>query len=129
MAARDEAIAMAMRRKEEYLGARVPRELRDRVIQRAKSMDIPVSILIRKVLEDAFLRDEVDIGAGKPGAGESGALEGRRYEAVLGWDRIKLNKPMPCAGCGVELPPGSSVTMGVGATSPVILCDVCEGDV
>ena len=51
---RDKARATAMKRKEEYLGARVPRELRSKVIARAAELGIPVSILIRNILEQAF---------------------------------------------------------------------------
>src|SRR3990172_12224513 len=51
---RERAVAQAMKRKEEYLGARVPRELKDRVLERAQELGIPASILIRQVLEEAF---------------------------------------------------------------------------
>src|SRR3569832_2340392 len=51
---RDQAMAMAMKRKEEYLGARVPRWLKDKVIERARDTGVPVSILIRNILEEVF---------------------------------------------------------------------------
>ena len=41
----NKARANAMKRKEEYLGARVPKELRDKVIAQADRLEIPVSIL------------------------------------------------------------------------------------
>ncbi|HKI81175.1 MAG TPA: hypothetical protein VKA04_05970, partial [Pseudodesulfovibrio sp.] len=50
---RDKATSNAMQRKEEYLGARVPKELRDQVVQRASELGMPVSILIREILEEA----------------------------------------------------------------------------
>jgi len=51
---RDNALSVAMKRKEEFLGARVPKELRDKVTARASEQGIPVSILIRNILEEAF---------------------------------------------------------------------------
>src|SRR3990172_6014097 len=53
-ALRNKARSSGMMRKEEYLGARVPKELRDKVITQADMLGIPVSILIRNILEEAF---------------------------------------------------------------------------
>lgn len=127
LARRDKAVTMAMKRKEEYLGARVPKELRDRVICRAAEMGVPVSILIRKILEDAFgaggggdvvdeVREVADVQG--PSAG--------RFDSVLGWERIVLNRAVPCSDCGVQLAAGKNVTLGLGAAQPVILCDRCK---
>lgn len=125
---RDRAVSMAMKRKEEYLGARVPKELRDRVIQRAKEMGIPVSILMRNILEEAFKED----GAGEALVSVAATLHrapATKFESVLGWDRIVLNRPVSCTNCGVQLAAGMDVTLGLGAAQPVILCDVCRGSV
>jgi len=80
-ARRNKAVSMAMKRKEEYLGARVPKELRDRVIQCAKEMGIPVSILIRNTLEDAF--GEGSSGRGILSSGKKTSAE--EFSSVLGW--------------------------------------------
>src|SRR3569832_1831157 len=90
---RDQAMAMAMKRKEEYLGARVPRWLKDKVIERARDTGVPVSILIRIILEEAFregrdgaqTRTSRGVGGGA-GAGRGGA--GRRGAAGGGGGRI-----------------------------------------
>lgn len=147
---RDNALSVAMKRKEEFLGARVPKELRDKVTARANEQGIPVSILIRNILEGAF-KDS-------PGADYSthrgGSLQGMqggamvpvhpattcmavgcqeqvRFPAVLGWEIIRLNRQVDCSSCGKPLLPGASVTLGLvpglvqaGATH-IILCDRC----
>ena len=118
---RDRAVSIAMKRKEEYLGARVPKELRDRVIRRAKELGIPVSILLRNILEDAFKHEPVEV---RPAAPLSGVAS--RFSSVLGWESIKLNRPIDCSGCGVPLTPGDDVTLGLGAGEPVVLCDACK---
>lgn len=125
---RDQAVATAMRRKEEYLGARVPRELRDRVIERARELGIPVSILIRNVLEEAF-RDPARVPGGvmMPSSQVSPA-SADRFAHVLGWERIVLNRPVRCAGCGRQLETGMEVTLGLGGGEHVILCPACKMD-
>lgn len=130
MARRDKAVSMAMKRKEEYLGARVPKELRDRVIQRAKDMGIPVSILMRNILEEAFKEEgNSQVGGEISAAGLVISPVVGKFDAVLGWDRIVLNKSVPCTNCGVQLFAGKDVTLGLGAAQPVILCDMCKNGI
>ena len=125
---RAKALAIAMKRKEEYLGARVPKELKERVIRRAEELDLPVSMLIRKVLEDAFGgqgRSSFDPKAtAEPGEAERAG----RFPSVLGWETIRLNKSALCAGCGCRLKPGEQITMGIASPGEerILLCDVCK---
>ncbi len=131
-AARDKAMAIAMKRKEEYLGARVPRELKEKVIERARDLGIPVSILIRNVLEDAFgtARGAVRYSAQPADKNEVSTPKSAplRFPTVLGWEDITLNRSIGCSGCGRSLEPGMSATLGIGAPGEnhVILCDLCK---
>lgn len=115
--ARDRALAEARRRKEEYLGARVPRELREKVMCRARELGLPVSILIRNVLDEAF-------------GGGSAALSQKNkgmFADVLGWEEITLNRAIECACCSTPLHPGTRVTLGLGgAKKHVVLCSKCK---
>ena len=160
-AMRDNALSVAMKRKEEFLGARVPKELRDKVTARAHEQGIPVSILIRNILEEAFKNPP---GSGYSARGDE-SLQGRgappapaalthpcvtaalappapaalthpcvtRFPAVLGWDMIRLNRPVDCVSCGKRLLPGASVTLGLvsglvqAGEAHIILCDQCQG--
>ncbi|RMD78455.1 MAG: hypothetical protein D6809_05795 [Gammaproteobacteria bacterium] len=142
--ARDRAVSMAMKRKEEYLGARVPRELKEKVARRAKELGIPISILIRNVLEGAFGEAGSGMGPGMTasspatvaaaaplGAGEAAepaGPDGGRFPSVLGWEEIRLNRRVSCAGCGRELQPGEQATLGIGLPGEghVILCPSCK---
>lgn len=126
-ARRDKAVSMAMRRKEEYLGARVPKELRDRVIQCAKEMGIPVSILIRNTLEDAFGDEASGRGHGVLLSGKSSAAD--KFSSVLGWEKIRLNKTVSCSGCSATLQQGTEAYLGLGASEPIVICDACNGHV
>lgn len=123
--ARDKATARAIQRKEEYLGARVPKELRDQVIRRASELGMPVSILIRNILEQA-------VNSYPPGAGPDGAAQAARtaprFPNVLGWEQMVLNKSVDCAGCGLRLNPGESITLGLAGPGEehVVLCQRCK---
>ncbi|HHM06116.1 MAG TPA: hypothetical protein ENJ19_10300 [Gammaproteobacteria bacterium] len=127
---REQALNMAMKRKEEYLGARVPRELKDRVIARAKEQGIPVSILIRNVLEDAFGIAPGRQQSGSPSTSQTAPSTERqaRFPSVLGWETITLNRPIPCSACGVQQAVGSKATLGVALPGEqhVVLCNQCK---
>jgi hypothetical protein len=131
--ARDHAMSMgerarreAMKRKEDYLGARVSRELRAKVIARADELGIPVSILIRNILEQAFMDDA-------PATSSRGAMGSRRkaddaFKGVIAWERIVLNRGMSCASCGSDMAAGAVATLGIAAPGEehVILCAQCK---
>ena len=132
---RNEARASAMKRKEEYLGARVPKELRDKVIAQADVLGIPVSILIRNILEEAFnpvnTAVSPDTGAQSGGTQRmniSGIRENDEYPTVIGWEVMTLNRVMICSGCGDELRPGTVITLGLAGPGDdhVILCGKCK---
>jgi len=123
-AMRKRAESIAKKRKEEFLGARVPKELRDKVMQKAEEQGVPVSILIRKILENAF-RDEVT---------DSSTLRSpakKPYDQVLAWEQLQLNKQIECTGCGTSLDAGAQVIVGLLVTggTPVVLCKKCKASI
>jgi len=129
---RDKARVSAMKRKEEYLGARVPGELRAQVIARANELGIPVSILIRNILEEAFASVTTGVEsapvAARAGTAVQRTMQKPDYPSVIGWEQITLNRSMICTGCAREIEAGARVTLGL--TSPgedhVILCGNCK---
>lgn len=135
-AMRERAMESARKRKEEFLGARVPKALRDKVIARAEAQGIPVSILIRQILEQAFQAEAAPAGvvqaASSPPASPvlSETDQGhQRFSDVLGWEQIRLNRSASCSACGLALQPGNTATVGLSATggAPVVLCTNCKG--
>lgn len=127
-------LAIAMKRKEEYLGARVPKELKERVIVSAEELGIPVSILIRNILEEAFSRKGLKRGVINSRADTDihkygkGMPTTNKYPMVLGWEDIRLNRTTACTGCGKNLEPGSYVTLGIAGPGEerIIFCDLCK---
>jgi len=125
---RDKARERAMNRKEEYLGARVPRELKEAVIAHASKLGIPVSILIRNILEEAFnVREGSSANVDKT-AGSDEVHDELQFPQVIGWEEIKLHRAMKCAACGVQIERGSTVTLGLSGPGEdhVILCRKCK---
>jgi len=125
---RQNAMNVAMKRKEEYLGARVPKALKEKVISRADELGIPVSLLLRKVLEEVFAEEQtiLKLDLIKKEVTQSHS-ETKRYTDILGWKGIQLNKSCACDSCGIELKSGTEVFMGIGSgqESPV-LCKPCK---
>lgn len=134
MEAKTKALAIAIKRKEEYLGARVPKELKKRVITRAAELGIPVSILIRNTLEEAFSGKDMEGEFSKPRGDayvlkdDSSVVAANRFPTVLGWEDMRLNRPTACSCCGKALEAGSYVTLGIAALGEerIILCDICK---
>jgi len=131
---RAKALTTAMNRKEEYLGARVPKELKEKVIKHAAGLGIPVSILIRKVLERTFSESNSDTSSASVNnhteipQGGLGNIATNKYPKVLGWERIRLNRRMACDGCGNNVASGVYATLGLSQQGDdhVILCDICS---
>lgn len=128
--AADRARKTALARKQEYLGARVPKELRDKVIARAEALGIPVSILIRDILEEAFGGTAAASGEQQSTRSAVARAEGPRFPGVIGWEDIVLNRGMQCSSCRQRVSAGAVVMFGFAAPGEehVILCDKCRVD-
>ena len=143
-------------RKDRLIQTRVAEDLEATLKQEARRQRLSVSHLIRNVLEDAFdLVDDVvsDVDqivsdsvhlARNVGRNARRIVESRRREEaprrpdlpgdlshVLAWSEVVLNRPMPCAGCGSEIPRGAPGFMGLSDDRPadrVWLCATCVED-
>ena len=122
---REQVRERAEKRKAEYLGARVPAALREKVIARAEVLGIPVSDLIRDILEQAFAGTP-DVRPAAPTVEQ--AREPVNYPGIIGWETITLNQARACTACGVPLMPGQEVTFGLALDGDdhAILCRTCR---
>lgn len=124
---RQQALATAAKRKQEYLGARVPKELREKILLKAEEMRIPVSILIRNILLEYIDNQNVEEAQEVVTTRESVANTKRSFDDVIGWDHLTLNKEMLCEGCKQQMNKGSEVAYGiVPGKSHVIVCKKCK---
>ncbi|MEZ4267032.1 MAG: hypothetical protein R3F39_11695 [Myxococcota bacterium] len=125
-------------KKEKVLHARIPESLDDELRQRAASLGMSVSNLVRNILDNTFgLVEDVIVDSSRvarSARGEREAARARAAEAapsepapILGWQRLVLNMNAVCSTCNGLLPRGSeaaiAVTQGAGPRS--IICIPC----
>lgn len=125
---------VALKRKEEYLGARVPKGLKDRVLNQAKEQGIPVSLLIRRVLEEVFIekngvlsKDESDGSRVLDKNVEDQELSSP-FQEVIGWKSIELNRNSTCRQCKHPMQSGKEAHIAI-TPSPdqlLIVCGSCK---
>jgi len=133
---------MSEERKDRLIQTRVPERLETTLKEAARKHRVTVSQMIRNVLEDTFhlvdgvvanvdqiVSDSVELAqqvgkesrrvrsARSGGTSCGDPLEGsaERLARIDAWNRVVLNRPMPCTKCGVELAKGSRVYVGLGA--------------
>ena len=131
MEMREKAMSIAMKRKEEYLGARVPKALKERVIVKADEMGIPVSLLIRRILEEAF-SDNMDTSAATHTVDTSKPVvespKQEKFSDIIGWKNMEVNLDRSCERCREPLPKGTVAELGFTSsdTGYVIVCHQCK---
>jgi hypothetical protein len=152
-------------RKDRVIQTRVPKDLESTLKEAAERERVSVSHLIRNVLEDTFnlvdniiadsaqLVDTVRRDASKLAASarrteltadntaatpiNAASTAGEpRIDDVEAWQEVLINKPVPCAHCGIMLVRGAKALRGLhaasGATSgtaPVWLCPPCLSEI
>ena len=125
---REKAQARAKQRKEEYLGARVSKALRERVFQQAEAQNMPVSLLLRQVLEEAFpeSNNSTFSASHENLNNRTGVLFNR--DDIIAWDEVTLGKDMRCAVCDCSLSKNTRVMLGVStqAQERPIVCLGCH---
>jgi plasmid stability protein len=125
-------------KKEKVLHARIPESLDDELRQRAASLGMSVSNLVRNILDNTFgLVEDVIVDSSRVARSARGERDAARARAaaataaepgpILGWQRLVLNLNAVCSTCNGLLPRGSdaalAVTDGPGPRS--IICIPC----
>ncbi len=122
--------------KARVLHTRIPESLEDAIKDKARHLRIPVSNLVRNVLEQAFQLVEDVVGDSRELADTARRGAERVREAVsrppqgavYGWQELILNRDERCHDCGVELDRGQTGYRGLSdepGTLPVFLCPAC----
>jgi len=124
--------------KAKVLHTRIPESLDDAIKTKARRLRIPVSNLVRNVLEQAFdlVEEVVDDGLEIANAARRGAERVReaalrvrgREAGIYGWQELILNRDERCRNCGTELDRGAPAYRGLSdqaSAQPVFLCPAC----
>ena len=138
---------MRRHRQERWLHARISGNLDDALKREARRRRLPVSLLVRNVLESALDLVEDIVGNSMEIAQRSTDLarsvkahvqrepdlepdaEPDDVDDVYGWQEIILNRDATCAGCTTALAVGTSAHRGLRERpgAPVFLCPRCVG--
>ena len=107
--------------KERILHTRIPVALEDQIKRLADRLRVPVSNLVRNMLEDAIdmtkrVRDRMD--------GHTAEVK----DDVYGWQELTLNIEAPCSRCQRNLPRGERAHVGLTLhprEGRVFICSAC----
>ncbi|MGH7820361.1 MAG: hypothetical protein ACREQ9_11345 [Candidatus Binatia bacterium] len=121
--------------KDKVLHTRIPESLEDAIKVKARHLRVPVSNLVRNVLEQAFqlVEDVVEDGleiadTARRGAERLREAATRPRSEIYGWQELILNRDERCRDCGVELDRGAKAWRGLSdrpQTPPIFLCARC----
>jgi len=98
------------------LHARIPAALEDQIKRLAEALRVPVSNLVRNMLEDA-------IAVTRRVSGQSTPLDD-----IYGWQELVLNLEVACARCGARLAAGERAFVGLSAharDAKHFICSAC----
>jgi uncharacterized protein with PIN domain len=129
-------------KKERVLHTRVPAVLERELKRFADTLRVPVSNLVRTILEDAVkVADAAGTGLEERLKSAATVIEQEREKlkrkvspdplaSVFAFQDVTLAQPARCAQCAAELPRGTRAHFGLpaeaeGRTSNVVVCDQC----
>jgi hypothetical protein len=119
-------------RKDRVLQARVSPSLYDSLVAQARRLRVPVSNLVRNILEDStrMVENIVDSGIEIAEAIGKGMNE-EDLSSVLGWQPMIANKRLACSHCGHPIRKGSEAFMSVGAAGSrtFVICEGCKCEI
>jgi len=116
-------------RKDRVLQARVPESLYADLVEQAKRLRVPVSNLVRNILEDSVRMVENIVDGGlEIAAALGGKPSARELSEVMGWQPLIANKRMVCHRCGAAIAKGVQAFLSVGAPDgrTFVICEKCK---
>ena len=115
--------------KDRVIHTRVPESLEAELRERAQSLGMSVSNLVRNVLGHAFglVGDVVADSHAIARAAKGEVVKSAAIEDVLAWQAIVLGKNAVCARCNEILPKGADAAIGLAESGGgrVIICTPC----
>jgi hypothetical protein len=118
-------------RQERWLHTRISEGLEDALKREAKRRRLPVSLLVRNVLEGAFdlVEDLVEEGLHVARRSQELVRNVSRSAAdeIYGWQELVLNRTGQCVRCEAPLGAGDRAFRGLrdAPGAPVFLCPTC----
>jgi hypothetical protein len=122
----------AAERKDRVLQARVSPSLYNDLVAQARRLRVPVSNLVRNILEDSTRMVENIVDSGIEIAQAIGkGMDDEDLSSVLGWQSMIANKRLACSHCGHPIEKGADAFMSVGApgSRTFVICEGCKREI
>jgi hypothetical protein len=119
-------------RKDRVLQARVPLSLYNSLVDQARRLRVPVSNLVRNILEDSTRMVENIVDSGMEIAEAIGrGMDEEELSSVLGWQTMVANRRLACSRCGGVIEKGSEAFMSVAApgSRTFVICEGCKCEI
>jgi hypothetical protein len=116
-------------RKDHVLQARVSPSLYNSLVAQARRLRVPVSNLVRNILEDSTRMVENIVDGGIEIAEAIGrGVDEEELSSVLGWQPMIANRRLACSHCNGEIRKGKQAFMSVGApgSRTFVICEACK---
>jgi len=119
-------------RKDRVLQTRVPKALYSDLVSRARRLRVPVSNLVRNILEDSTRMVGNILESGLEIAETLGrSADKKDLQSVLGWQPMIANREVACSRCAAMIQKGEQGFMSVGLPGgrAVVICEACKSKV
>lgn len=118
-----------LERKDRVLQTRVPPSLYAKLLAQALRLRVPVSNLVRNILEDSTRMVENIVDGGiEIAEAIGGGMDENDLSSVLGWQPMTANRRLACSHCGRAIPKGGDawVSVGVPGGRTFVICEGCK---
>lgn len=116
-------------RKDKVLQARVSKDMYNDLVRQAKRLRVPVSNLVRNILEDSLRMVENIVDGSLDIAEAIGKkASSRDLSSALGWQPMIANKPLSCAKCAgpIHKSDEAFISVGVPDGRTFVICGKCK---
>lgn len=116
-------------RKDHVLQARISNSLYNNLTAQARRLRVPVSNLVRNILEDSIrIVENIVDGSIEIAEALKGEVGDKELSSVLGWQPMTANRRLACSHCGGAIQKGSEAFISVGAPGgrTIVICEGCK---
>jgi len=116
-------------RKDRVLQTRVPGSLYSDLVSRARRLRVPVSNLVRNILEDSTrMVENILEGSMEIAETLSHGVNEKDLQSVLGWQPMIANRDLACSRCSETIPKGAETFASVGSPDgrTLVVCAGCK---
>ena len=119
-------------RKDHVLQARVPLSLYNNLVNQARRLRVPVSNLVRNILEDStrMVENIVD-GSIEIAEAIGKGMDEKDLSSVLGWQPMIANRRLTCSrrGCVIEKDSEAFMSVGAPGSRTFVICKECKCEI